>query len=89
MALVNAFTKIITKNTFLNLQKLSLEREMFRNNLLSITLSVALFGLTACNGNDSSSPAAPSATLANQYQNVIDRSGTPDRKSTRLNSSHT
>ena len=50
---------------------------MFRKNLLSITLSVALFGLTACNGNDSSSPAAPSATLANQYQNVIDRSGTP------------
>ena len=54
---------------------------MFRKSLLSVTLSVALFGLTACNGNDSSSPAAPSATLANQYQNVIDRSGTPDRKS--------
>lgn len=50
---------------------------MFRKSLLSVTLSVALFGLTACNGNDSSSPAAPSATLANQYQNVIDRSGTP------------
>jgi hypothetical protein len=47
---------------------------MFRKSLLSVTLSVALFGLTACNGNDSS-PAAPSA-LANQYQNVIDRSGT-------------
>ncbi len=50
---------------------------MFRKSLLSVTLSVALFGLTACNGNDSSSPAAPNATLANQYQNVIDRSGTP------------
>ena len=46
---------------------------MFRKNLLSIALGVALFGLTACNGNDSSAPTPPGATLANQYRNVIDR----------------
>ena len=50
---------------------------MFRKNLLSIALGVALFGLAACNGNDSSAPTQPDATLANQYRNVIDRTGTP------------
>ena len=50
---------------------------MFRKNLLSVALGVALFGLAACNGNDSSAPTQPDATLANQYRNVIDRTGTP------------
>ncbi|MGL6166491.1 MAG: alpha-glucosidase, partial [Aeromonas veronii] len=50
---------------------------MFRKTLLSVALGTALFGLTACNDNQTESSTVAKPEQAIQYKDVIDRRGTP------------
>ncbi|MCX7128083.1 alpha-glucosidase [Aeromonas sp.] len=50
---------------------------MFRKTLLSVALSTALFGLTACNDNQTEESTVAKPEQATQYRDVIDRRGTP------------
>ena len=50
---------------------------MFRKTLLSVALGTALFGLTACNDNQTENSSVAKPEQAIQYKDVIDRRGTP------------
>ncbi|HEH9441139.1 TPA: alpha-glucosidase [Aeromonas sobria] len=50
---------------------------MFRKTLLSVALGTALFGLTACNDNQTEESTVAKPEQATQYRDVIDRKGTP------------